>query len=102
MADSDLTEPHSTSTGAIYDVLPAQALAVKKKGEWNSVEIILDGPRYKNTLNGIVVQDVNFDDIEELKYRLRRGYPVCRIIMIMWHSGISASKCSMPICPEPP
>ena len=74
MADSDLTEPHSTSTGAIYDVLPAQALAVKKEGEWNSVEIILDGPRYKATLNGIVVQDVNFDDIEELKYRLRRGF----------------------------
>ena len=74
LADAGLEEPHSTSTGSIYDVLAAQAVAVKKEGEWNSVEIMLMGPHYKATLNGIVVQDVNFDEIEEMKYRLRRGF----------------------------
>lgn len=74
LADHGLEEPHSTSTGSIYDVLAASTVAVNKEGEWNSVEIMLNGPHYKATLNGIVVQDVNFDEIEEMKYRLRRGF----------------------------
>lgn len=74
MGDSALKEPHATSTGAIYDVLPAQAVATRPEGEWNELEIMLQGSHLKATLNGIVVQDVNMDEIEELRYRLRRGF----------------------------
>ena len=74
MGDSHLTEPENQSTAAVYDVLPALTVAVRPEGEWNKVEIMLDGPRYRATLNGILVQDVNFDEIEEMRYRLRRGF----------------------------
>lgn len=74
MGDSALKEPHATSTGAIYDVLPALTVATRPEGEWNELEIILQGSHLKATLNGVVVQDVNMDEIEELRYRLRRGF----------------------------
>ncbi len=74
MGDSALKEPHATSTGAIYDVLPALAVATRPEGEWNELEIMLEGSHLKATLNGIVVQDLDMDEIEELRYRLRRGF----------------------------
>lgn len=71
----DHGEPVSdTSTGSIYSVLPPAVNAGNPGVEWNSVEIYLDGPKYRATLNGQVVQDVNFDDVPELKYRLRTGF----------------------------
>ncbi len=74
MGDSALTEPHATSTGAIYDVLPALTVANRPEGEWNELEIMLRASHLRATLNGKVVQDVNFDEVEELRYRLRRGF----------------------------
>ena len=74
MGDSYLTEPNKNSTGAVYDVLPAIKVAARPEGEWNEVEIMLIGPHLKATLNGVLVQDVNFDEHEELRYRLRRGF----------------------------
>lgn len=62
------------STGSVYDVVAPKMNAAKPAGEWNSVEITLNGPHLKALLNGQLVQDVNFDEIEELKYRLRRGF----------------------------
>ncbi len=73
MGDSG-TEPTKTSTGSVYDVLPPLVNAGNPVGEWNAVEIIFNGPHLKATLNGQVVQDVNFDDHEELRHRLRRGF----------------------------
>lgn len=67
-------EPDNQTTGAIYGVAAPLSNASKKVGEWNSLEIILDGPRYKATLNRVVVQDMNFDGHEEMKYRMRRGF----------------------------
>ncbi len=72
--DSHLTAPGPVSTGAIYDVLPALTAAAKPEGEWNEVEIMLQGAHYRATLNGVLIQDVNFDEVEELRYRLRRGF----------------------------
>ena len=68
-----MTEPHKT-VPALYDVLPAIKVAARPEGEWNEVEIMLTGPYLKATLNGVLVQDVNFDEHEELRYRLRRGF----------------------------
>jgi len=67
-------EPTKTSTGAIYDVVAPLKNAGKPAGEWNTVELTLNGPVYKAILNGEVVQDINFDDDPELKHRLRRGF----------------------------
>lgn len=74
MGDSDLREPHATSTGAIYDVVPALTVATRPEGEWNEVEIQTKGSRVRALLNGILVQDINFDEVPELRYRLRRGF----------------------------
>jgi len=66
--------PHKNGTGAIYDVVAPLENASKPEGEWNELEITLDGPTMKAVLNGVVIQDRNFDDTEELKYRLRTGF----------------------------
>jgi len=67
-------EPGTGQTGAVYDVLPALTNPSKPNGEWNSVEITFNGPHLHATLNGTLIQDVNFDEHEELKHRLRRGF----------------------------
>lgn len=66
--------PEEHVTGAIYDVRSPIVNANKPAGEWNTVEIDFRGGHLKATLNGQLVQDVNFDDIEELKYRNREGF----------------------------
>ncbi len=74
LGDSDKNELTDNSTGAIYKVIPPKVKAVKPEGQWNELEIICMGPYVKVTLNGMVIQDINFDDVEELKYRLRKGF----------------------------
>ncbi|HOZ49922.1 MAG TPA: DUF1080 domain-containing protein [Candidatus Hydrogenedentes bacterium] len=66
--------PEEHVTGAIYDVLSPISNAGRPVGEWNELEITLDGPKMKAVLNGEVVQDLSLDDNEELKYRLRNGF----------------------------
>lgn len=67
-------EPDKNSTGSIYNEIPPLVNASKPANEWNSIEIMCHGPHVKVTLNGIVVQDLNFDEHIELKYRLRDGF----------------------------
>ncbi len=74
LGDSDTTQLTDDTTGAIYKVVPPKVKAMKPEGEWNEMEIICNGSYVKVTLNGQVVQDINFDEIEELKYRLRKGF----------------------------
>lgn len=72
--DSDMPEFNNQNTGAIYEVIAPACKAAKPEGQWNELEVICDGPHVKVTLNGKVIQDVNFDDHEELKYRLKKGF----------------------------
>ncbi len=67
-------EPNKNSTGSVYDVIPPLKNASKPSPQWNQVEIILDGPKLRATLNDELVQDINFDDHEALKHRLRKGF----------------------------
>lgn len=67
-------EPNKNSTGSVYDVVAPTVNAARPEGEWNEVEIYLNGPIYKATLNGELIQDLNFDEDDELRYRLRRGF----------------------------
>jgi hypothetical protein len=62
------------TTGAVYDVVAPKVSAVKPEGEWNNVEIVFNGPHLKALVNGQVVQDLNFDENEELRPRLRKGF----------------------------
>jgi len=67
-------EPTDDNTGAIYWVVAPSVNASRPAGEWNEVEIRADGPHIKITINGEQVQDVNLDEHEELRYRLREGF----------------------------
>lgn len=67
-------KPDKNSTGSVYDVVPPKANAGKPEGEWNQIEVTLNGSLYKATLNGVLIQDLDFDKNPELKYRLRNGF----------------------------
>jgi hypothetical protein len=67
-------EPHKNGTGAVYDVLPPTENAVRPNGEWNTMEIVLQGTKYKAMLNGVVIHDIDFNDHDLLKPRLQEGF----------------------------
>lgn len=50
------------TTGAIYSISQATAQPSKPFGEWNTLEIRLDGPRTLVTLNGVMVNDYKEGD----------------------------------------
>lgn len=66
--------PHKNGTGSIYDVVSPMVNAVRPAGEWNDLEIMMDGPKIRITLNGLLVQDISMDDFEMLQYRNREGF----------------------------
>ncbi|QDU63662.1 hypothetical protein Pan216_45430 [Planctomycetes bacterium Pan216] len=51
--------------GSIYDVVPAKQGALKKAGEWNTMQIRADGPHITVTLNDEVIVDANVDDVTD-------------------------------------
>jgi hypothetical protein len=69
-------DPDKNSTGSIYDVVPPAVNAVKPEGEWNASEAIFDGTHITYYLNGQKVNDVDMNDIQELRPRLRQGFIV--------------------------
>ncbi len=66
--------PHRTGTASIYDVVAPLANPSRPEGEWNQVEIILDGSHMTAHMNGVLVQDVDLDKNPELRRRLKRGF----------------------------
>ena len=67
-------EPYSQSTGSIYDVVAPRVNAAREGLAWNEVEIRLEGSRMKAILNGEMVLDLDLNESEELRGRLRRGF----------------------------
>jgi hypothetical protein len=49
--------------GSIYGVVPAKRGFLKPVGQWNSEEILADGPHIKVTLNGTVIVDADLSKI---------------------------------------
>lgn len=70
----DQTREGARSVGAIYDVQAPIAIANKPTGEWNEMEIYVNWPQLKVTLNGTVIQNMNMALDEDLRWRLRNGY----------------------------
>ncbi len=50
--------------GSIYGVVPAKRDSLKPVGEWNTEEIIADGPKIKVIVNGTTVVDANLDEVK--------------------------------------
>jgi hypothetical protein len=71
----DYGKPPTVHTaGAIYLQVAPKVNAIKKAGEWNTMEVILDGQHFKGWMNGELVQDANLDDYPELKTRIKKGF----------------------------
>jgi hypothetical protein len=62
------------AAGALYDLVPPLALANKGANEWNTLEIRMNWPSLRVTLNDVLIQDVMLDASDELRWRARRGY----------------------------
>ena len=48
--------------GSIYGTLPAKRGYLKRVGEWNNQEVIVQGPKIKVILNGTVILDADITD----------------------------------------
>jgi hypothetical protein len=66
--------PLKESVGAVFPVVAPSTVTVKGKGEWNTFRIRMDWPTLQVWWNGTQVQNLNVEQNEELRYRLRRGY----------------------------
>ncbi len=62
------------SPGAIYDVAAPRRLVNLPSGQWNRCEVEYNWPLLRVTLNGTLIQDINMDANDVLKYRLRKGF----------------------------
>jgi len=60
-------------TGAIYSLSKSTSLASKPPGEWNVMEVTLDGPRIQVSLNGVAVND--FDPASPVPPRVKEFEP---------------------------
>lgn len=72
--DNDAKEFDESNTGSIYMVVPPLARPARTEGLWNTIEVICEGSHIKATMNGKLIQDVNMDENEGLKCRLRKGF----------------------------
>lgn len=61
------------SSGAIYDQVAPRINAMKPAGQWNQYRVTFDYPYCQIWLNGELIQDVDFSQYPQLKYRLRQG-----------------------------
>ena len=60
-------------TGAIYSLAKSASLASLPPGQWNVMEITLDGPRIRVSLNGVAVTD--FDPAQPVPPRTKEFEP---------------------------
>ena len=51
--------------GSVYGVIPAKRGYLKPVGEWNSEEVIANGPNIKVILNGTIIVDGNIEEVSK-------------------------------------
>ncbi len=51
--------------GAVYDMIPPIAEALKPAGEWNVEEVYVKGRRVKVTLNGVLITDADLNSVTD-------------------------------------
>lgn len=67
------TQDEYHRTGAIYSLSKSTSLASLPPGQWNTMEITLDGPRVRVSLNGVEVTD--FDPSQPVPARAKDFEP---------------------------
>lgn len=70
----DRTDEGSRTAGSIYDVAPPLVQANKPAKEWNTLEVHMDWPVLRVKMNDILIQDLNLEISDTLRWKSRRGY----------------------------
>jgi hypothetical protein len=68
------TEPTDDTTGALYKQQAPLVNAANPGGEWNALEIRLEGTKIHAVLNGQVIHDFDMADHEDLAHRNQSGF----------------------------
>ena len=55
--------------GSLYHVFPAKTGHLKKSGEWNRQEVVVQGRQVKVVLNGHTILDANLDSVSDPEIR---------------------------------
>ena len=55
--------------GSLYHVFPAKTGYLKKSGEWNRQEVVVQGRQVKVVLNGHTILDANLDSVSDPEIR---------------------------------
>jgi len=76
LTDDSGQAPTKTSSGSLYRYVAPRENALKPPGEWNNLEVTCKGPRIQVVLNGVLIQDVDQSEHEELRSKPLRGH-VC-------------------------
>ena len=74
LCDDEAPGARAQHCGTIIGVSPPRHVATHHFDEWNQVEVHVDYPQLRVILNGKVVQDLDCQQNEKLRYRLRHGY----------------------------
>ncbi len=61
-------------TGSVYAIAPAETHVGRPAGEWNSLEVNVQGDHYRVTHNGVVIVNANVQSHPQLAERLKSGY----------------------------
>lgn len=71
----DAGKPATThSSGSLYRYIAPRKNAIRKPGEWNSIEVTCSGPRIKVILNDALIIDLDQSTIAELRQKPLTGY----------------------------
>jgi hypothetical protein len=70
----DDKEARPESVGSIFPLIAPRAVNVRNQKEWNSLRALMDWPRLQVWMNDTLVQDLDVEQVPELRHRLRRGY----------------------------
>lgn len=61
-------------TGGVYDIAPAKKHVGRDAGQWNSLEIDVQGPHYIIVHNGVKIVDADVAEFPDLKGRRLHGF----------------------------
>ena len=74
LLDDANKEASKTSTASLYRYVAPTSNTVKPAGEWNSIDIECINSRIRVTLNGVLIQDVDQSQIDEIKNKPLKGF----------------------------
>jgi len=62
------------SSGSLYRYVVPRKNAIRRAGEWNSIDVTCAGPRIKVILNGELIIDLDQATVPELRQKPLAGY----------------------------